>query len=523
MRSGVQLVQLVLLTACLSTSLAAADQAVEADALRWTVTSELNEWEYQRWGEIHASKLAEIRAATRLRPPFGLLLTNVRDNTPAKAAGLAKGDVVTHMDGVQLADASSFNRRRNGQPQTITVWMAKDGERVIPIKPGLIGISHEESWSAAHGYLATRTDGAPWEDDLLFAAVVVDNEIRVAERALVRAQERGCTHPTWLALMATVTLHLGYLPEATRYARTALERVPAHERLPVAKLLYRSLIAQGLIPQAQEVTRQYDVLSYEEDHAEQQRRLDASVEPFRQALAAHPLMSIADLCRPRLDEPDHGRALVYLSGPQLRVAEDLARLDPDGDLVFQGKERTERLNRDGALPFASHRDRLDLTRVGPLMRDLDFSMQCRLKDDGAQFKTSMGAYAIGIADHQAWDSNILLRLRITEDSKIQVRVAGLPEYEIRRTQFGIYRDHRLQVRIRERTLGVFVDDIVVYHGPLLEDPAKRQLGLDLYTRDLNGAWSELKWRGEPSSQELPVPPANTDRPKAPPIGADNFF
>lgn len=508
----------------LASSLSAADQVVAAEPLRWTFTStDLPEWEYQRWGEILAPKLQEIRAATRLRPPFGLLLTNVRDKTPAQAAGLAKGDVVTHMDGVQLPDASSFNRRRNGQPQTITVWTVAEGERVIPIKPGLIGISHEESWSPAHGYWATRVDAAPWEDDLLFAALVLERDVRVAERALVRAQERGCTHPTWIALMASVALHLGWLPEATRFARTALERVPANERLPVAKLLYRSLIAQGLIPQAQEVTRQYDVLSYEDDHAEQQRRLDASVEPFRQALAAHPVMDIRDLCRPRLDEVDHGRALVYLSGPQQRVAEDLARLDPDGDLVFQGKERTDGLNRDGGLRFASHRDRLDLTRVGPLMRDLDFAITCRLEDDGAQFKTSMGAYAIGIADHQAPESNILLRLRITEDSKIQVRVAGLPEYEIRRMPFGIYRDHRLQVRIREHTLGVFVDDLVVYHGPLLEDPAKRQLGLDLYTRDLKGAWSDLTWRGVFSAQDLPVLPVDTARPKPPPIGADNFF
>lgn len=520
MRSHVALLVLVL-----TTSLTGADQPVEAVTPRWVPSgAQASEQQLTDLAKYLSPVIDELNATTRPRPAFGLLITHVRPGSPAVAAGLVPGDVITHLDGAALPDTSSLNRRRNGKTQTITVWTAKDGERKFEIKPGMLGVSQEESWNPAHGYLASRDAGAAWDADLIQACVMIEFDARVVELALMHAQEHGCTHPTWLALAARIALQTGRLTDATIFARAALERIAANERLPVAKLLYLSLIARGLIFEAQAVTRDYDVLSYEVDHALMQRRLDASVAVFRDQRAAHPLLSLEELVRPRPDEADLGRQMTYLSGPQQLVAEELARLDPEGDLVFQGKERCERLNGDGRLPFASHRDRLDLTRLGPVMRDLDCIVTCGVQDRGGpKIRTSMGAYAIGIADHQRADATILLRLRITEDARIQVRVADLPEYEFRHHPFGIYREHRLRVCIREHTMGVFVDDMAVYHGPLLEDPATRQLGLDLYTRDLTGEWSALTWRGVLSSQDLPVSPANTDRPKPAHIGADNFF
>ena len=103
-----------------------------------------------------------------------------------------------------------------------------------------------------------------------------------------------------------------------------------------------------------------------------------------------------------------------------------------------------------------------------------------------------------------------------------MRVANMPEYEVNRKSFLLGRPHRLRICIRDYTLALIVDGFPVYHGPLLEDPATRKLGIDLYTRDLMGTWTDLKWRGVLTAQDLPEPPAQAGRPKQALIGANDF-
>lgn len=507
----------------LSVTVAFTGESATDPSLRWIPSkTKISAERYAVHLEYLTPQIEEALSEARARPVFGIRIVGVNENSQASAAGLAVGDVITKLDGVVLPEVSGLRQWRNGKTQTLTVWTATAGEREIKIHPGMIGFQSEESWSLLHGYLATREVGAAWEHDLMLAAVARNDNLQMMESALVAAQEKGCNHPMWIVAASALAVDMGRFPEARAFARVALTKVSAPERLPIAKQLYIALVAGGLMGEAQALARQYDVLSYDEDHAALQRRLDDSVEPMRVALAAHPILPLDELLRTRAEETDHARTLTYLSGPQQRIAEDLAKLDPDGDLVLKGMERTERLNRDGALSFASHHDRLDLTRIGPLMRDLDVAMTSTLTWDRVTFKTSLGAVAIGVVDHHAGEGSIILRLQISETSGIQVRVANMPEYEVNRKSFLLGRPHRLRICIRDYTLALLVDGFPVYHGPLLEDPATRKLGIDLYTRDLMGTWTDLKWRGVLTAQDLPEPPAQAGRPKQALIGANDF-
>jgi serine protease Do len=90
--------------------------------------------------QIGVSARDRIVPAARDASGFGVILDEVRANSPASRAGLLKGDIVTMFDGLRVASASQFSRLVAETPPGWTVRMriVRDGKtRDISITPTL--------------------------------------------------------------------------------------------------------------------------------------------------------------------------------------------------------------------------------------------------------------------------------------------------------------------------------------------------------------------------------------------------
>ncbi len=149
----------------------------------------------------------DLAHALGLDRPRGALIAEVRPDSAAERAGLRVGDVVTHIDGHEIANASDFHARlglarigqhirlrvlRDGRPLELDATIADPyagfvpGERIAPMLAGaLLGEVVDESRFGRNPAIAVGTvaEGSPaWREGLREGDVVFEvNRHRVSE------------------------------------------------------------------------------------------------------------------------------------------------------------------------------------------------------------------------------------------------------------------------------------------------------------------------------------------------------
>jgi hypothetical protein len=471
-------------------------------------------------------ELKLIRSLKAIRPPFGLLISNVKQPSQASAAGISAGDVITHVGGFLLPEKNSFNELRDkNKPQAITFWTSSNGIRDVTFKHGLIGVTYAFYNEPIYGYLATPEIGATWENDLLIAAFACFRRQDVAQRALLEAGKKGCLHPTWFAVAAHLSLKIGRFEDAIKYAEIALNKVLANEQMPLAKTSYTAALASGNPDLAQRINSKYKVMAYDQYQTQWKEILEGAIPQFKTISKANTLLPWDELRSPKIQDVVYDRKLVYLAAQQQLMLSKKSKASNDEKIV-QGQENCNQLNRDGFISYQLPPTQFDFIRMGPILRDVDASLTGEMfrpfgENDGF-VRVPRGYYQLRLADHSKAGSPLVAMVRVALNSEIEVAVHDLPLYVINRRELNVYSPIRIEIFLRGTTLGILVDGLPVYYGPTTTDSLKRQLGLDVSIRDMAGTLKDIRWRGVPTDQTLPVPPINVVPPVIPLPGANDF-
>ena len=185
------------------------------------------------------------------RPTRGVVLTNVVDDTPADAAGMKVGDLITRVDGQPVSSMASLRGLLDaGRGRTMS-WVDAAGEgHERSFGPGRIGIQYAEYQNRFARYMQTADRDGPWHRDLSLALHLLTGEPRdpasldLAETALARAVAAGYPADTLTrSLAAEFALYRNRPADADALLALVPDDPAGHPEGPVPIVRWRSASA----------------------------------------------------------------------------------------------------------------------------------------------------------------------------------------------------------------------------------------------------------------------------------------
>lgn len=175
---------------------------------------------YRRLAKAARKKIDLDALRAPSRPTSGVLVQDVIPEHQAAKLGIEAGDILMALDDAQLGsgkDEQSVAEARNDQPQQLTFWSRRDGQKTVTIKPGALGILCYAGPRLVDHYARSNQRDPKWDDDMLVAASTFMTDPDLAETALFRAQNAGFQGSFMIPLAARIAYFQGRFDDTLAY------------------------------------------------------------------------------------------------------------------------------------------------------------------------------------------------------------------------------------------------------------------------------------------------------------------
>lgn len=179
-----------------------------------------DEANYQRLAKAARKKIDIDALRAPGRPTSGLLIQGVIPGHQAAKLGIQAGDILMSLDGAQLGsgeDEQTLDEAQTDQPQQLTFWSPRDGQKTVTVEPGQIGIFYYGGPRLADHYARSAQRDPKWDDDMLIAASTFMTDPYLAETALWRAQKAGYQGSLMIPLAARIAYFQGRFDDTLAY------------------------------------------------------------------------------------------------------------------------------------------------------------------------------------------------------------------------------------------------------------------------------------------------------------------
>jgi hypothetical protein len=429
-------------------------------------------------------KQSDPSQVTDQMPWTGLLVSVVGPKSQAKKLGITPGYVLVKSNDVQIFSADDWERHRNANDTTSTVWSPATGNRVVNLQPGLIGVALKPYLRPEVLYLRELAAGTK-ADPVLFAAAACAQETpELSRAAAAHAREDGDADEFVYFVDAIAASEEGNFDDAIASGMWAMHAGSDAQKQVLAPLMRSAALAGFHLGLAAQMEKDYPSLKLT-DQIDDETGKDYTVD----------LLKTIDQCN-----------AITWNGPS-SCADTFAALKPvdhTADMVNAGKrsdfgkQAAESIKTSSHVLFNAPADHYQLDVLGPAGSNVRFSLHCRFSPNKITFKANAGqAVKFGVCFKGSKEMPISLSL--DPDGGVEIVGSDVPGFDYRLADtYTTGQIFDVALIIVGNRCEIDIAGVRAFYGPILADPATRKLCFVFDAIGVKGQINHVNWETAPA-------------------------